>query len=70
MKDNGIGIGLIHHGDLRCLCTSAVGFVVGMYHWSGREVTKSLLQNYVQDYQTVQELAENINKWVQVTFFM
>ena len=46
-KNSGIGVGLIHHGDWRCLRTSAVGFVLGMYHWSGREVTKSLWQNYL-----------------------
>ena len=45
-KNNSIGIGLIHHGDWRCLCTSAVGFVLGIYHWSGREATKSFWQNY------------------------
>ena len=46
-KNSGIGIGLIHHGDWRCLRTSAVGFVLGMYHWSRREVTKSLWRNYL-----------------------
>ena len=46
-KNSGIGIGLIHHGDWRCLRTSAIGFLLGMYHWSGREVTKLLWRNYL-----------------------
>ena len=45
-KNSGIGIGLIHHGDLRCLCTSTVSFVLGMYYRSGRGVTKLLGQNF------------------------
>ena len=41
-KNSGISDGLIHHGDWLCLRTSTVGFVLGMNHWSGREVTKLL----------------------------
>ena len=48
-KNSSIGVELIHHGDWRCLHTSAVGFVLGMYHWSGREVTKLLWWYYIQE---------------------
>ena len=58
-KNSGIGVGLIHHGDWRCLRTSAVGFVLGMYHWSGREVTKSLWRNYM-----MQAFTYSISLWI------
>ena len=45
-KNGGISIGLIHHGDWRCLRTGAVGFVLEKYYGSCMGVTKLLGQNY------------------------
>ena len=36
----------MHHGDLRCIHTSAVGFVLKKYYGSVRGVTKTPEQNY------------------------
>ena len=41
-KNGGIGVGLIHHGDWRCLHTGADGFVLDKYYGSCMRVTKLL----------------------------
>jgi hypothetical protein len=44
--ENGIiSVGLIHHGDWRCLHTGAVGFVLAKYYSSCVGVTKLLGRN-------------------------
>ena len=44
-KNSGIDVGLIHHGDWRCLRTGAVGFVLAKYYGSCVGVTKLLGRN-------------------------
>ena len=41
-KKGSIGVGLIHHGDWRCLRRGAVGFELDKYYGSCMKVTKLL----------------------------
>ena len=41
-RNGSIGVGMIHHGDWRCLCMGSVGFVLDKYHGSCMRVTKLL----------------------------
>ena len=63
--ENGIiSIGLIHHGDWRCLHTGAVGFVLAKYYGSCVGVTKLLGRNCVpgKRYLSIQSNAFTVDK--------